>query len=206
VIECNLYQYTGNNPVGFVDYSGLEKAKSWQQAEIKAMNRLKRNGHRILFGYKAGSRVQATRDGYSFMRNFDVVSLKDGVYYLTEVKYREKMKRQKSTARKIARSFNPIKKVEAAMKVAKSGHMLAQLYHDAALDSDIELSGNGIGSSEILLSELDGEVRVSWELWSSDKDDKVIDFTALKEMTDIDQRKERAEEIKNDIMDYASVQ
>ena len=183
VIECNLYQYTGNNPVMYVDIKGLAKAKTWQNAEHLSMKRLEKSGHKILFGIKTGNRVQATRDGYLFQRNFDVVSEKDGVYYLTEVKFREKVKNQKSNVRKAERALNnginPASKPMAAYNIYKAGTTIAQLFHDATLSSDIQLSGKTLPDIG-LLSEIDGEVRIRWELWSSDKDDSIIDITGKK--------------------------
>jgi len=190
VIECNLYQYTGNNPVMYVDVAGLEKARSWQEAERKAMLRLRKQGHTILFGYGRGQRVTATRDGYYFNRHWDVISEKNGAIYATEIKFREKVKNQRSIVRKAKRALrkgiDPTAKVDMTEGVIKAGTTVAQLYHDVTLNTDVSLKGAGLDGR---YSEKDGEINIRWELWGSDKDDVIINFSVMKRIANPEERK-----------------
>ena len=199
----NLYGYVSNSPIQWNDPTGKEKADSWRQAETRAMSRLRREGHTIL---NAQSRVTATREGYPFGRRFDIVSTRNGVYYLTEVKFSENEERQRSNARKIWRKINPLRKIQALGEIGRAGTVMAQLYHDG-LDTDIELSGRNITPGDAdALSEAEGDVVIRWELWSNTKDERIVNLTLLKTIADPEEREQMKDDFVNGLMEDLSVQ
>ena len=199
----NLYGYVSNSPIQWTDPTGKEKADNWRQAETRAMARLRRQGHTIL---NAQRRVTATREGYPFGRRFDMVSERNGVYYLTEVKFSQSEERQQSNARRIWRRINPFRKLLGVAGIGRAGTVMAQLYHDG-LDSDINLSGRTIGEGEAQgLSEFDGEVVIRWELWSNTRDERIVDLSFLKRVSDPEERERLQQEFVDGLMEDLSVQ
>ena len=198
-ITLSIYAYGGLNPLKFIDPDGREKAANWQEAERKAMARLRAQGHTIL---NNRTRVTATRDGYWFGRRHDIVSMKGGVYYLTEVKWRENDDKKRSLVRKAGRALNPLRKLKGGKKIFQAGTALAQLYFDATLKTDIDLEGGKVpGGEQEGLSEMQGEVVIRWELWGDKKDEKIIDFSLLKRMGSQEER----QRILDDLMEQLKV-
>ena len=188
----NMYAYVGNDPLNSTDPSGTETAKTWREAERKTRQRLLRQGHTIITGQTRGRQVKAYREESIFWRKYDVISEFQGVYYATEVKWSETEDRQNSKARRAARKLDPTRRVSWLPDAYRSGTTIFQLWFDSKLKSDVDLTGNPVGNG-VTLSELDGEIVVRWEFWSTKKDEQIINLSFIKQITDEEKRKEEVD-------------
>jgi len=91
--DFNLFAYVGNDPLNFLDPTGEWRVKypgkniyTWKSAEQAEAQRQQSLGWNVI---KSQTYVNYEGGGYALGRKYDVVAIdKNGVYHLTEVKYR----------------------------------------------------------------------------------------------------------------------
>ena len=147
------------------------RVRSAKQAVAAEVNRLRQQGHTIIsrndrLGQPKISYYHKPKEFWHFGRDADIVSIKDGKYYFTEVKYRGSDKGLRDIAGKISRKIPHIgigkRLAELKTKVGTSRQLVVDRYAQTII-----AEGRGIPGGSIELKP--GEYEIQWSLYSKNK-------------------------------------